>query len=140
MIVAHFIVDKHASRKKSPSLDKREIYSRVDTGRWHEKAKEFGKERNKRGDAEQERTRARSRLERNRSISMSRERVTSRGKEDRPQKKLVGRGAPLAATATAARRKESPEPVRARGLAYDNVRRTAVIPRKLSPRDERPGR
>lgn len=130
----NFVLDKHASRKKSPSLDRREIYSRVDTGRWHEKAKEFGKERNKR-DAEHDRSRTRGRSERNRSISMSHERVTIRSKEERMQKKVPSRGTAV----QAARRKESPESIRTR-IAYDSVRRTAVLSRKLSPRDERTGR
>ena len=127
--------DKH-SRKKSPLLDRREIYSRVDTGRWHEKAKEFTKERNKR-EVEHDKPRSHNRAERNRSISLVREpsRVSSRSKEDRVQKKTMARGP----TVTTARRKDSPEQTRTR-VSHDTPRRTTLVTRKLSPKDERIGR
>lgn len=125
---------KHSSRvrsKRSPSLDKKEVYSRGDTSRWHDKAKEAGRERCK-YEKDRSKSRGRGRLDRNRSPSVSRDRTLARSKE-RSVKNIVR------TTSVSSRRKESPEP---RSRLYDSGRRAggASFMHKNSPREDRLGR
>ncbi|XP_065201903.1 peptidyl-prolyl cis-trans isomerase G-like isoform X2 [Planococcus citri] len=122
---------KHSSRvrsKRSPSLDKKEVYSRGDTSRWHDKAKEAGRERSK-YEKERSKSRGRGRLDR-RSPSVSRDRTLARSK-DRNVRNVVR------TTSVSSRRKESPEP---RSRVYDSGRRAgALFMHKNSPREDRLG-
>lgn len=115
-------------------MDKKEVYSRVDTSRWHDKAKEAGRERSKQRENDRDRSRVHGRTERNRSISIQREQRTATRSKERSVKKTVANPSSISG-----RRKESPEPARAR-VSHDTGRRTTLFMRKNSPRDERLGR
>lgn len=130
-------LDKHSSRirsKRSPSLDKKEVYSRMDTSRWHDKAKEIGRERSKHRENDNDRSRARSRVEQNRNDGSQKDQRTVARSKERNTKKPFARN-----TSVSSRRKESPEPARTR-VSHDTGRRAALFARKSSPRDERLGR
>lgn len=135
-----FLSEKSSSRarsRKSPSLDKRDLYNRLDSGRWHDKAKEFEKERTKLHENDHDRIRGRSRIERICSANMQQDqRLVTRTKNKR--KKVVGRTLP----SIVSRRKGTPlETIRTRTAAYEaGTRRITVVTRKVSPRDERFGR